>query len=141
MEATMENAPTGTSAEAAAPARPLRLLVVEDHADTVTLLAKLLGSAGYSVKTASSAAAALELASTENFDLLLSDLGLPDATGYELMNQIKQRYGTKGIAMSGYGMEEDIQKSREAGFGEHLVKPINFPQLLQAIQRLTGGCK
>lgn len=132
----MENAATGTSPKAAAPAGPPRLLVVEDHADTVTMLAKLLASAGYSVKTASSAAAALELAAKENFDLLVSDLGLPDDTGYQLMRQIKQRYGTKGIAMSGYGMDEDIRKSREAGFGEHLVKPISFPQLLQAIQRL-----
>jgi signal transduction histidine kinase len=139
LEASMENAPTGTSSEADSGRAPVRLLVVEDHADTATMLAKLLGSAGYSVKTATSAAAALDLASRESFDLLVSDIGLPDATGYHLMRQIKERYGTNGIAMSGYGMEEDIRKSREAGFSDHLVKPISFAQLMQAIQRLTKG--
>ncbi|MGD0388087.1 MAG: response regulator [Tepidisphaeraceae bacterium] len=138
LEATMENAATGKSAQADARRAPLRLLVVEDHADTATMLAKLLGSAGYSVKTAASAAGALELASREPFDLLVSDIGLPDATGYQLMRQIKERYGTNGIAMSGYGMDEDIRKSREAGFSDHLVKPISFAQLDQAIHRLLG---
>jgi PAS domain S-box-containing protein len=136
LEATMENAATGTSARADAGRAPVRLLVVEDHADTATMLAKLLGSAGYSVKTAASAAEALDLASKEPFDLLVSDIGLPDATGYQLMQQIKERYGTNGIAMSGYGMDEDIRKSREAGFSDHLVKPISFAQLDQAIHRL-----
>jgi len=136
LEATMENAATGTSARADAGRAPVRLLVVEDHADTATMRAKLLGSAGYSVKTAASAAEALDLASKEPFDLLVSDIGLPDATGYQLMQQIKERYGTNGIAMSGYGMDEDIRKSREAGFSDHLVKPISFAQLDQAIHRL-----
>jgi CheY-like chemotaxis protein len=141
MEATMENAATGTSTEAGASRAPVRLLVVEDHADTATMLAKLLGSAGYSVKTAGSAAGALDLASREPFDLVVSDIGLPDATGYHLMQQIKERYGMNGIAMSGYGMDEDIRKSREAGFSEHLVKPISFAQLTQAIQRLIKAGK
>ncbi|MGD0768756.1 MAG: response regulator [Tepidisphaeraceae bacterium] len=135
----MENAATGMSTEAGAGRAPIRLLVVEDHADTATMLAKLLGSAGYSVKTAGSAAGALELASREPFDLVVSDIGLPDATGYHLMQQIKERYGMNGIAMSGYGMDEDIRKSREAGFSEHLVKPISFAQLTQAIHRLIRG--
>jgi two-component system CheB/CheR fusion protein len=116
---------------------PLKLLVVEDHADTVKMLGRLLGSAGYIVRTAGDAAGALELASKEQFDLLVSDIGLPDATGYELMQQIKQLHGITGIAMSGYGMDEDIRKSQEAGFSDHLVKPISFAQLDQAIQRLT----
>jgi two-component system CheB/CheR fusion protein len=116
---------------------PLKVLVVEDHADTVKMLGRLLGSAGYIVRTAGDAAGALELASKEQFDLLVSDIGLPDATGYELMQQIKQLHGITGIAMSGYGMDEDIRKSQEAGFSDHLVKPISFAQLDQAIQRLT----
>jgi CheY-like chemotaxis protein len=135
----MENAATGISAKADASRMPLRLLVVDDHADTATMLAKLLRSAGYSVKTATSAAGALDLASKEPFDLLVSDISLPDATGYQLMRQIKERYGTNGIAMSGYGMDEDIRKSREAGFSDHLVKPLSFAQLNQAIQRLMEG--
>jgi PAS domain S-box-containing protein len=117
----------------------LRLLLVEDHVDTSRMLVKLLGSAGYTVRTASDAAGALELAANEPFDLILSDIGLPDASGYHLMRQIKRNHGICGIAMSGYGMDEDIRKSREAGFSDHLVKPISFAQLDQAIQRLARG--
>jgi CheY-like chemotaxis protein len=113
-----------------------RLLIVEDHADTAMLLGRLLGAAGYLVKTTQSAAGALHLASSEPFDLLISDIGLPDATGYELMQQIRQCCAVKGIAMSGYGMDEDIKKSEEAGFAEHLVKPINIAQLEDAIRRI-----
>jgi len=117
----------------------LRLLLVEDHVDTSRMLVKLLGSAGYTVRTASNAAGALELAANEPFDLILSDIGLPDASGYHLMQQIKRDHGIAGIAMSGYGMDEDIRKSQEAGFSDHLVKPISFAQLDQAIQRLARG--
>jgi CheY-like chemotaxis protein len=69
---------------------------------------------------------------------MVSDIGLPDATGYELMRQAKARHGVTGIALSGYGMEEDIRKSKEAGFSEHLVKPIDIPQLLEMMRRVTG---
>ena len=100
--------------------------MVEDHADTAKMLGKLLGSAGYTVCTAGNAAGALELAAKEPFDLMVSDIGLPDDTGYRLMEQIKRRHGIVGIAMSGYGMDEDIRRSQEAGFSDHLVKPISF---------------
>ena len=80
-----------------------------------------------------------ELAAKEPFDLIVSDIGLPDASGYYLMRQIKREHGITGIAMSGYGMDEDIRKSQEAGFSEHLVKPISFAKLDQAIQRLARG--
>jgi CheY-like chemotaxis protein len=115
----------------------LRLLVVEDHPDTAAILSKLLNAAGYSVKTANSAANALSMAATEAFDLLISDIGLPDATGYELMQQLRRQYAMRGIAMSGYGMDDDIRRSRDAGFAEHLVKPINLTQLHDAIKRLA----
>jgi CheY-like chemotaxis protein len=133
----MGNSDTKAGSDGMARMTPLKLLVVEDHADTVKMLGRLLGSAGYVVRTAGNAAGALELASKEQFDLLVSDIGLPDATGYELMQQIKHLHGITGIAMSGYGMDEDIRKSQEAGFSDHLVKPISFAQLDQAIQRLT----
>jgi len=133
----MENNETKSDSDGAARSAPLKLLVVEDHADTAKMLGRLLGSAGYMVRTAGDAAGALEWAAKERFDLVVSDIGLPDATGYELMQQIKQLHGTTGIAMSGYGMDEDIRKSQEAGFSDHLVKPISFAQLDQAIQRLT----
>ncbi len=135
----MENQNVKVDSGASGPPASLRLLLVEDHVDTSRMLVKLLGSAGYTVRTASNAAGALELAAKEPFDLILSDIGLPDATGYHLMQQIKRDHGICGIAMSGYGMDEDIRKSQEAGFSDHLVKPISFAQLDQAIQRLARG--
>jgi two-component system CheB/CheR fusion protein len=116
----------------------LRVLVVEDHAETARLLSKLLGASGHKVKTAGTAAAALELAGKEPFDVIVSDIGLPDATGYDLMKQIRARYPMKGIAMSGYGMDDDLRKSREAGFSDHIVKPANVAQLERTIRRVVG---
>jgi len=121
----------------------LQVLVVEDDADTARVLSRLLGASGHNVKTAGSAAAALELAgmannSGEPFDVMVSDIGLPDKTGYELMQAIKDRYSIKGIAMSGYGMDEDLRKSREAGFSDHIVKPPNFVQLERMIRRVVA---
>jgi signal transduction histidine kinase len=136
-DATMGSSEWEAGGSSAAQTAKLRLLVVEDHADTARMLGKLLGSAGYSVKTATDAAGALDLASRETFDLMVSDIGLPDATGYQLMREIKTRYGISGIAMSGYGMDEDVRKSREAGFSDHLVKPISFAQLDEAIHRVV----
>ena len=77
-------------------------------------------------------------AAREHFDVMVSDIGLPDATGYELMHQVKSRFAIKGIAMSGYGMEEDVRKSRDAGFSDHIVKPANVAQLDRAIRRVAG---
>ena len=68
----------------------------------------------------------------------MSDIGLPDATGYDLMREIAGRFAIKGIAMSGYGMDEDLRKSREAGFSDHIIKPIDVARLEQAIRRLVG---
>jgi PAS domain S-box-containing protein len=115
------------------------VLIVEDHLDTARLMARLLKLAGYEVQTAHSAASALQLAAAGTFDILVSDIGLPDATGYDLMAQIKERYDIQGIALSGYGMEEDIQRSRAAGFVEHLVKPVNLAQLQAVIERLSSA--
>jgi CheY-like chemotaxis protein/two-component sensor histidine kinase len=117
---------------------PLRVLLVEDHADTARVLSKLLIASGHKVKTASNVAAALTMVQSESFDVLVSDIGLPDATGYELMEQIRSRYSMKGIAMSGYGMDEDLRKSRAAGFSDHIVKPANVAQLERAIRRVVG---
>jgi len=67
---------------------------------------------------------------------MISDVGLPDATGYELMQKIRQVRPIRGIAMSGFGMDEDMRKSFAAGFSEHLVKPVNFAVLEQTIRRV-----
>jgi PAS domain S-box-containing protein len=119
--------------------RHLRILLVEDHADTRNVLARLLRASSYAVKTAESVETALQLVAAEQFDVIVSDLGLPDGTGYELMKQISHRTEIMGIALSGYGMEEDQRRSREAGFVDHVVKPVDLRKLLATIERVTGG--
>lgn len=118
----------------------LRLLVVEDHRDTLNTLERLLLRRGYVVRTASSIAEALEVAREYEFDVLVSDIGLPDGRGTELLQHISTLRGTRppSIAMSGFGMEEDLERSRLAGFSEHLTKPVEFPSLHQAIIRLAS---
>jgi PAS domain S-box-containing protein len=113
------------------------VLLVEDHADTSRTMARLLKNAGFSVAVAQSVTTALALLDTQQFDVMVSDIGLPDATGYELIRQAKARHQIPAIALSGYGMEEDIRKSKEAGFSEHLVKPVNISQLLDLLRRMT----
>jgi PAS domain S-box-containing protein len=114
-----------------------RILLVEDHPDTARTMARLLKHLGYDVKTANSAATALQLTDDNPFDVIISDIGLPDATGYELMKQLRERHGLTGIALSGYGMEDDMRQSREAGFLEHVVKPVNLTQLDAVIRRIV----
>jgi CheY-like chemotaxis protein len=117
----------------------LRILLVEDDGPTLKIMTRLLGKSPYSVKTASTFASALEIATSGNFDLIISDIGLPDGSGLDLMRQIRDRYAARGIAMSGYGMEEDIRKSREAGFLAHLTKPVDFQELQVAIRQATSS--
>ena len=95
---------------------------------------------GHTVVSAGSVAEALNLADEQKgqIDLVISDIGLPDASGLQLMQQLKSLYGLKGIALSGYGMESDIQKSKEAGFETHLTKPIQMAVLSAAIQKVLN---
>ena len=120
------------------PDQILRLLIVEDHADTALLLKRLLEASGFVVETAGTVAEALTAADSAHFDVLVSDLGLPDGTGCDLMRQMRERHPLKGIAMSGYGMEEDVRRSREAGFSEHLVKPVDISSLERAILNVVS---
>jgi len=115
----------------------LKILLVEDNADTLRILAKMLQKWGYTVRTADSVQSALEEAARESFDLLVSDVGLPDGSGLEIMRQVQKLYSVKGVAISGFGTEEDIRQSRAAGFGEHLVKPLDIHALHSSIQRIS----
>lgn len=118
-------------------AEPVRVLLVEDHAATRLTLAQLLRHRRYDVTSAASANEALRHAQAQAFDLVISDVGLPDRNGYELMGDLRRidpQLG--GIALSGYGMEEDIARSQAAGFAVHLVKPVTMARLEEAIARL-----
>ena len=118
--------------------RPLRLLVVEDHVDSAELLAELLQHAGHTVRVATTVSDAIAAASEQPFDVVLSDVGLPDATGYELMEQLRERFAMKGIAVTGSARASDIERGRQAGFAVHLTKPFSLHKLQQALDELAG---
>jgi signal transduction histidine kinase/ActR/RegA family two-component response regulator len=134
-----ERPPNGRRPAAAAQRVPHtpRLLVVDDHQDTCTGLKMILERRGYDVAVAYSAEQAAEKARSQDFDLLISDIGLPGRSGYELMQELRSQ-GLPGIALSGFGMENDINRARDAGFAEHLTKPINFDRLEEVIQQLLS---
>jgi PAS domain S-box-containing protein len=116
----------------------LRILLVEDHDDTREIFEMILRHKGHLVESAATAEAALTLAGRQAFDIVISDLGLPDCSGTELMTILRQRHSLRGVALSGYGMEEDIRRSKSAGFDEHLTKPVDpakIDRLLANIMR------
>jgi len=120
------------------PASPLRILMVEDHGDTARIMKRLLSARRHQVELAGDVASGLQLALEGEFDLVLSDLGLPDGSGYDLIRSLRSKgLRMPAIALSGYGQEKDIQESRDAGFSAHLVKPVNPDRLMEAIARVT----
>jgi DNA-binding response OmpR family regulator len=121
----------------AKPTRPAwRVLVIEDHADTADAMEIVLTRRGYDVRMARSLAEGRRLAQ-QPFDVLVSDLQLPDGSGLDLMRELSIRGPVKGIAMSGFGDANDVQRSREAGFEHHLVKPVEIQSVIEAIEALV----
>ena len=116
-----------------------KILIVEDHADTTRVMKLLLERSGYEVITADSVHAALSAAALEPFDLLISDIGLPDGSGLDLIRQLRQRGPVRGIAMSGMARHEDLEHSREAGFAAYMVKPIHLKELYDTIQTIMSS--
>jgi CheY-like chemotaxis protein len=128
--ANEEAVPCPPAPKNAAPAGPMRILLVEDHASTASTLARLLRKLGHDVSVAGGVAAGLAVARAERFDLLISDIGLPDGTGLDLVRQLRATHpDLPAIALSGYGTEADVRRSLAAGFTQHLTKPINLEQL------------
>jgi len=116
----------------------LKILLVEDHDDTRQLLQLILRQKGHSVEAAATGEDALALAEKEGFHLVISDLGLPDTSGAALMSQLRSLYpGLRGVAVSGYGMEEDVRRSKESGFDHHLTKPVDPARLDRLIAELA----
>lgn len=116
-----------------------KVLIVEDHPDTLSAMAELVEMFGYDVRTAGSVASALRVAEGERIDMLVSDIGLPDGSGLDLMRRLLEYDpGVQGIALTGFGMEEDLRQTQEAGFVEHLTKPINLGQLEQTLARVAA---
>lgn len=123
--------PAATSARATVRGR---VMLVEDHADTARLMAALLRQVGFDVVQADTVGGALARMD-DSVDVVVSDIGLPDGTGVDLMRDIGRRWpDVPGIALSGYGTTDDVQRSRAAGFRQHLIKPVDVSQLLGAIE-------
>ena len=116
--------------------RQLRLLVVEDHEATSHVMVRLLTKRGYLVSAASSIRDALKVLQQTPIDILISDVGLPDGSGRELMEKVRQTQHLPGIALSGYGTEADVAQSSAVGFSVHLTKPVDIDQLDREIQLL-----
>jgi CheY-like chemotaxis protein len=151
-----------------------RILMVDDHADTRAAMKRLLERCGYHVITADSVRGAIQSSGDQPIDILISDIGLPDGSGLEIMRHFRHRgrpghgqgqvgdgghgegdddgggvgHGgggppapgmVRGIALSGFGMEEDIRRSREAGFEHHLTKPVTFDRLRAVLKQIEGG--
>jgi CheY-like chemotaxis protein/nitrogen-specific signal transduction histidine kinase len=131
-------------AGATARTRSARILLVDDHADTVEALSMLLRQRGYQVHTADTIAAALDMVDQEGgLDVVISDLALPDGSGLDLMRRLRRMDPRKsppsGIAVSGFGSPRDVLAARRAGFKKHLTKPVAAAALVGAIEELTGA--
>jgi HAMP domain-containing protein/signal transduction histidine kinase/CheY-like chemotaxis protein len=114
-----------------------RILLVDDHVDSVGQMQSFLQASGYHVTTAESVRTALQAVAQERFDLLVSDIGLPDGSGVDLIRQLREKgHNLPSIALSGYGMQQDIERSRAAGFQVHLIKPVSPHQLQTTIDQL-----
>jgi signal transduction histidine kinase/ActR/RegA family two-component response regulator len=126
------------------PTRPMCVLVVEDHSDTAEQFARLLKRSGHEVICASSIREAQNYAMMTPaqdracaFDILISDLDLPDGSGRDLMRNLAKRYPIRGIAISGHGMKEDVENSIAAGFSYHITKPVDWQELKATIQKIA----
>ena len=119
-------------------ASPRKVLLVEDHADTATVITLLLKKYGHTVSAAGTVAAGLAAFDAGEFDVVLSDLGLPDGSGIDFVTKLRARSNVPAVALTGYGMEEDVKRCLDAGFNAHLTKPVNFAELNAIIGKLTA---
>ena len=120
------------------PARALRILLVEDHGDTRRTLSRLLSHFGHQISVADNTQSALEIVQSNQFDVILSDIGLPDGSGYEVISEAKRKQPVKAVALTGFGTDQDIQRGKEAGFDFHLVKPVDFHELRNVLDQVSA---
>lgn len=120
---------------------PLTILLVEDHEDTGRALSYVLEHEGYRVEFAQSVTEALARADRVQIDLVVSDLGLPDGSGLDLMRALRAKRPLRGIALTGYGRREDVDGTLDAGFDRHLTKPVDVPTLVATIESLRDSIR
>jgi CheY-like chemotaxis protein len=129
----MSNAPTATPAEV----QPLRILIVEDHQDTATVMSRLLTRLGHSVQATDTVASAVDMVRGGSFDVILSDIGLPDGSGVDFIKQVRVFSPVPAVALSGFGMDDDVAQAEAAGFNAHVTKPVNFNKLQSVLREVT----
>jgi PAS domain S-box-containing protein len=140
---TLDTVPQGTAAVSlnhrvgGKTSNPLHILLVEDHQDTRRTLSRLLTHFGHDVVTADNVERAMDIIGSNNIDVVLCDIGLPDGSGYEVAAQARANGGIKAIALTGFGTEKDVRRSKEAGFDFHLVKPVNFHELQTVLDQVA----
>jgi CheY-like chemotaxis protein len=122
------------------PSQNCHILLVDDHVESLYVLERLLRNCNYTVQSAHSFAEAMATARGRRFDLVISDVGLPDRSGLELMKELRLLWDVKGIALSGFTDDQDIRASKLAGFARHMSKPVVFEDLLAAIREVADWC-
>ncbi len=121
------------------PNAPL-VLLVDDHADTVSLMSRLLRGQGFEVLKADSVAGAVAAHDGRPINLLICDLSLPDGTGLDVIRRLRERMPSlRGIAVSGHGSDDDRTASAGAGFARHVTKPIDFEKFVAVCREVMGG--
>jgi CheY-like chemotaxis protein len=118
--------------------RRLRILVVEDHSDTLQALSRLLNHFGHEISVADGAQNALKLIDSKEFDVVLCDIALPDGNGYDVIAQAKRKRPIKAVALTGFSATEDVERGREAGFDFHLTKPVDFHELRAVLGQIAA---
>ena len=132
---------TQAAGDAGVNSEPLRVLIVDDAPDVTEMIALMMRYAGFRVATAFSAAEALDAARTQHFDAVISDIGMPGMSGYQLAEALRALpayRSTPLIAVTGFTMYEDRERARSAGFDDFLHKPISPGALIDAVRRLCG---
>ena len=138
VESPVRSEPPGSRSEH----KSVKILLVEDHIDTRRVMSSVLAGMGHKVRSAGTLAAAIQSLQNEPFEVLVSDISLPDGSGLDLMRHVRQANGkmsVHGIALSGLSMADDIRQCYDAGFEKHLAKPVNLRQLQETIQELAAS--
>jgi two-component system CheB/CheR fusion protein len=136
-----ESGPLAEKSGATGALRGKFILIVDDSPETTEMLSKLLQLEGAFVDSARSGVEALEIAGRKRFDLLISDISMPEMDGYQLLSSLRElpeMAAVPAVALTGYGRTADIERAKNEGFAEHLTKPLDIDQLLQVVRKLTG---
>jgi hypothetical protein len=115
----------------------LRILVVEDHTDTLQALSRLLSHFGHEISLADTAQGALNTIESKEFDVVLCDIALPDGNGYDVVAQAKRKRPVKAVALTGFSATNDIKRAQQAGFDFHLTKPVDFHELRAVLGQIA----